>query len=145
MIADRNNHQKRERKQIIEDVQKIIPNAHFVALHYVHDPKDKMLPNIRKVTRDRVLSRGDNHQTIQAGSKSQQEIIGIMEGFLNRFEPVDPHSSPDDIFDEVINLDVAASSRNNLEQSWQASTPPTRNSSPTCPPPPTQTTPSPPR
>jgi len=114
MIADRNNHQKRERKQIIEDVQKIIPNAHFVALHYVHDPKDKMLPNIRKVTRDRVLSRGDNHQTIQAGSKSQQEIIGIMEGFLNRFEPVDPHSSPDDNFDEVINLDVAASSRNNL-------------------------------
>lgn len=115
MIADRNNHQKRERKQIMEDVQKIIPNAHFVALHYVHDPKDKMLPTIRKVTRDRVLSRGDNHQTIQAGSKSQQEIIGIMEGFLNRFEPVDPHRSPDDLFDEVINLDVAASSRDNLE------------------------------
>ena len=115
MIADRNNHQKRERKQIMEDVQKIIPDARFVALHYAHDPKDKMLPNIRKVTRDRVLSRGDNHQTIQAGSKSQQEIIGIMEGFLNRFEPVNTHSSPDDNFDEVINLDVAASSRDNLE------------------------------
>lgn len=115
MIADRNNHQKRERKQIIEDVQKVIPNAHFVALHYVHDPKDKMLPNIRQVTRDRVLSRGDNHQTIQAGTKSQQEIIGIMEGFLHRFEPVDTHSSPDDLLDEVINLDVAASSRDNLE------------------------------
>jgi len=115
MIADRNNHQKRERKQIIEDVQKIIPDARFVALHYVHDPKDKMLPNIRKVTRDRVLTRGDNHQTIQAGTKSQQEIIGIMDGFLDRFEPVDTHTSPDDGFDEVINLDVAASSRENLE------------------------------
>ncbi|KAI9876275.1 MAG: hypothetical protein M1830_006892, partial [Pleopsidium flavum] len=115
MIADRNNHQKRERKQIIEDVQKIIPDARFVALQYVHDPKDKMLPSIRKITRDRVLSRGDNHQTIQAGTKSQGEIIGIMDGFLDRFEPVNPHTSPDDSFDEVINLDVAASSRENLE------------------------------
>ncbi|KAL8698077.1 MAG: hypothetical protein Q9201_006771 [Fulgogasparrea decipioides] len=115
MIADRNNHQKRERKQLIEDVAQIIPDAHFIALHYVHDPKPKMLPSIRKVTQQRVLDRGDNHQTIQAGSKSQKDIIGIMEGFLSRFEPVDPSSSPDSDFDEIINLDVAASSRENLE------------------------------
>ncbi|KAI4164088.1 MAG: hypothetical protein LQ342_002324 [Letrouitia transgressa] len=115
MIADRNNHQKRERKQLIEDVRSVIPDAHFVALHYVHDPKPEMLPMIRKVTQQRVLERGDNHQTIQAGSKSQDLIIGIMEGFLHRFEPVDPNSGPDDAFDDIINLDVAASSRDNLE------------------------------
>ncbi|MCJ1302759.1 hypothetical protein MMC08_005564 [Hypocenomyce scalaris] len=115
MIADRNNHQRRERKQIIEDVHVTIPDARFVALHYVHDPKPQMLPEIRRVTQERVLARGDNHQTIQAGSKSQRDIIGIMEGFLNRFEPLDTYSPPDSDFDEVINLDVAAPSRQNLE------------------------------
>ena len=115
MIADRNNHQRRERKQITDDVSQIIPTAKFVALHYVHDPKETMLPKIRKVTQDRIFERGDNHQTIQAGTKSSGEIIGIMEGFLSRFEPVNPFSSPDDGFDEVIDLDVTSSSRENLE------------------------------
>lgn len=115
MIADRNNHQKRERQQIIDDVLTVVPDARFVALHYVHDPKNEKLPAIRKVTQERVLSRGDNHQTIQAGPKSQQDIAGIMEGFLNRFEPLNITDQPDDAFDEVIDLDVAADSRTNLE------------------------------
>lgn len=115
MIADRNNHQKRERKQLIDDVQRVIPDARFVALHYVHDPKSEMLPLIRKVTQERVLARGDNHQTIHAAKKSTGLIISIMEGFLDRFEPVNPGKEPDDGFDEVIDLDVAASSRENLE------------------------------
>lgn len=115
VIADRNNHQKRERDQIIEDVTKVCPTARFVALSYVHDPKSEMLPIIREVTRRRVLERGDNHQTIQAGSKSRTEIIGIMDGFLERFEPPRPDAHPDSQFDEIIDLDVAADSRQNLE------------------------------
>lgn len=115
MIADRNNHQRRERKQILDDVSQVIPTAKFIALHYVHDPKEEMLPKIRKITQDRIFERGDNHQTIQAGTKSSGEIISIMEGFLQRFEPVDPNSSPDDGFDEIIDLDVASNSRDNLE------------------------------
>ncbi|RMZ80364.1 hypothetical protein DV738_g2854, partial [Chaetothyriales sp. CBS 135597] len=115
VIADRNNHQKRERKQIISDVQRIIPEARFVALHYVHEPKSKLLDQIRKVTQERVLERGDNHQTIQAGSKGRRETIGIMEGFLNRFQGCDTTSDPDDSFDLVINLDVTASSLDNLD------------------------------
>ena len=115
MIADRNNHQKRERQQIIDDTLAIIPEVRFVALHYVHDPKSEMLPRIRQVTQERIFARGDNHQTIQAGTKSRAEIIEIMDGFLSRFEPINPHSAPDDGFDEIINLDVAASSRENLE------------------------------
>ncbi|GAB7338630.1 hypothetical protein MBLNU457_5363t1 [Dothideomycetes sp. NU457] len=113
MIADRNNHQRRERKQLIDDVSKVVSNAQFVALHYVHDKSD--LDLVRDKTRERVLTRGDNHQTIQAGSKSQHEIIGIMEGFLDRFEPVDPERDPDDGFAQVIDLDVTATSRENLE------------------------------
>ncbi|CEN62199.1 Putative tRNA ligase (Eurofung) [Aspergillus calidoustus] len=116
VIADRNNHQKRERDQIIKDVTAGTPNARFVALHYVHEPKDMMLPEIREVTRKRVLERGDNHQTIRAGTKDSGEVIGIMEGFLNRFEAVDVDHEPDMSFDEVIDLDVTASSRENLEK-----------------------------
>ncbi|MCJ1321478.1 hypothetical protein MMC15_006823 [Xylographa vitiligo] len=115
VIADRNNHQKRERKQVIDDVSHVVPDVRFVALHYVHDPKPQMLPEIQRVTRERVLNRGDNHQTIQAGSKDKSEILGIMNGFLERFEPLDPESEPDSGFDEVINLDVIESSRHNLE------------------------------
>lgn len=115
VIADRNNHQKRERKQLIEDMTRVIPDIRFVALHYVHDPRDYMISKIRKVTRDRVLSRGDNHQTIHAGSKGQDEITSIMDGFLTRFEPLDPNDAPDSSFDEIINLDVLEDSRHNLD------------------------------
>jgi len=115
VIADRNNHQKRERQQIIEDVAKVVPDTKFVALHYVHEPKDRMLKEIRKITTGRVLDRGDNHQTIHAGSKGEREIVSIMDGFLQRFQGCDTSQEPDSMFDEVINLDVAASSVDNLE------------------------------
>ena len=116
VIADRNNHQKRERKQIMDDVLRVIPNARFVAFQYLHEPKQLLLDEIREITRKRVLDRGDNHQTIKAGSKNSQDIIGIMEGFLDRFEAVNTDREPDDGFDEVIDLNVADSSRENLEK-----------------------------
>ncbi|CAO2650259.1 Nn.00g015510.m01.CDS01 [Neocucurbitaria sp. VM-36] len=113
VIADRNNHQKRERDQIITDISRTVPDARFVALHYVHDRSN--YDNIRAATRKRVLDRGDNHQTIQAGSKGSSEIIEIMEGFMHRFQPVDPSEAPDDLFDLVINIDPTVDSRENLE------------------------------
>ncbi|OQD63169.1 hypothetical protein PENPOL_c010G09836 [Penicillium polonicum] len=115
VIADRNNHQRRERTQLMEDIYPVLPDAKFVALHYVHEPKADMLPAIREVTRKRVLERGDNHQSIRAGTNAEQETVGIMEGFLGRFEGVDTTRSPDENFDHVIDLDVCASSRENLE------------------------------
>ena len=115
VIADRNNHQRRERAQVLADVTRVVPEARYVALHYVHEPKPRLLPEIRRVTQARVLERGDNHQTIRAGSKSQEEIINIMEGFLNRFETVDVSAEPDNDFDEVIDLDATAESRQNLD------------------------------
>ncbi|KAL1980565.1 hypothetical protein VTN96DRAFT_3971 [Rasamsonia emersonii] len=115
VIADRNNHQRRERKQLMDDVMPVVPEARFVALQYVHEPKGVLLDDIREITRKRVLDRGDNHQTIRAGTKSSEEIIGIMEGFLERFEAIDTERDPDDNFDEVIDLEVGASSRENLE------------------------------
>lgn len=115
VIADRNNHQQRERKQIFDDVSNVVRDARFVALHYVHEPKDRLLTDIRKVTRKRVLDRGDNHQTIHADTKGREAIAAIMEGFLQRFEGIDTQHEPDSNFDEVIDLDVMAGSLDNLE------------------------------
>ncbi|MCJ1336093.1 hypothetical protein MMC09_001369 [Bachmanniomyces sp. S44760] len=115
VIADRNNHQRRERLQLIDDVSRVMKGARYVALHYVHTPKNEMLPDIRRITQRRVLERGDNHQTIQADTQSPQVIQGIMDGFLNRFEAVNKDTHPDDEFDEIINLDPCVSSRENLE------------------------------
>lgn len=113
VFADRNNHQKRERAQFIDDVTKIAPKATIVALHWVHDRKN--FQRVRLLAQDRVLARGDNHQTIHAGSKGREEIEGIMEGFLRRFEPADPSCSPDADFDLIIDLDPLVHTRVNLE------------------------------
>lgn len=112
LVADRNNHQRRERDQIISDIKQVIPDAYFIALHWVHDRGN--YGEIRRAMQSRVLSRGDNHQTIHAGSKGQAEIVGIMEGFLKRFEPLDVSRAPDDNFDLTVDLDVTADSRDNL-------------------------------
>lgn len=112
VIADRNNHQRREREQLIKDVSAVIPRATFVALHFVHDRG--AIDGIRRALQERVLTRGDNHQTIQAAS-DPQKIVGIMEGFLSRFEPVDIERAPDSEFDTIIDLNPQLSSRENLE------------------------------
>ncbi|CAJ2512678.1 Uu.00g007970.m01.CDS01 [Anthostomella pinea] len=110
VIADRNNSERREREQILTDVMKQHKNARLVALNFAHGDIDE----IRRVTRERVLRRGDNHQTIQAAS-DQSKVIGIMENFIVRFQPCNPESKPDDGFDLVIDLDPAQDSRANVE------------------------------
>ncbi|KAL2019306.1 hypothetical protein VTK56DRAFT_9773 [Thermocarpiscus australiensis] len=110
VFADRNNAQRHERKQLLTDVKQQHMTARLVALHFVHDDID----NIRQVTQDRVLARGDNHQTIQAAT-DMNKVVGIMEGFIQRFEPCDSEREPDAGFDAVIDLDPAKSSRENLE------------------------------
>ncbi|CAK7272328.1 tRNA ligase [Sporothrix epigloea] len=110
VIADRNNAQRHERKQILEHVERKFLNATMVALNFVHDDIDA----IRAVTHSRVLARGDNHQTIQAGTE-MSKVVGIMEGFIQRFEPLDASRPPDNGFHSVIDLSPTAGSRANLE------------------------------
>lgn len=112
VYADRNNAQKHERKQLITDVRQQHAAAHMVALNFIHERQD--LDKIRQVTHERVFTRGDNHQTIQAAT-DQDKVVGIMEGFIKRFESLQPFTSPDDGFDAVIDLDPTQDSRHNLE------------------------------
>lgn len=115
VIADRTNHKAEERKCLMEDIAAAVPDVRFAALHFTHEPKDELLDCIREITRNRVFSRGENHQTLRTGEKSRDEVIDIMEGFLHRFEAVGKDES-DSRFDLVIELSVTSSSRQNLER-----------------------------
>ncbi|KAI1102742.1 tRNA ligase [Jackrogersella minutella] len=110
VIADRNNSERRERAQIIKDIQLQHKDARLVALNFAHGDIDE----IRRITRERVLKRGDNHQTIQAAS-NESKVIGIMENFIKRFQPCNPENSPDNGFDFIIDLDPTQDSRANVE------------------------------
>lgn len=112
VYADRNNSARNERKQIIEDLQKLRAGVHLVALHFAH-PRET-LDAIRHITISRVIARGDNHQTIQAFSE-KSKVLGIMDNFIHRFEPADASQEPDDGFDSIIDLDPTMDSRQNLE------------------------------
>jgi tRNA ligase len=112
VFADRNNAQRHERQQIIGDVKLTHPHVRLVALNFSHTPET--IARIREVTQNRVLARGDNHQTIQAATDGNK-VKGIMEGFIHRFEAVNPWSRPDSDFDSIIELDPTRESRENLE------------------------------
>lgn len=123
VFLDRNNHQLRERAQIFTDFPKQgNPNFVdyvFIALNFNPYTKSKGTSADQKafdLTRDRILSRGDNHQTIDAGSDSKK-AIGILAGFKNRYQPLDVSRTPDSEFDLVIDLDSTRpdSSRYNLD------------------------------
>jgi tRNA ligase len=110
VFADRNNAEKRERQQIITDVKQSRISARLVALHFVHNDMEE----VRRTCQERVFARGDNHQTIQAAS-DMNKVRGIMENFINRFQPAEEDKAPDDGFDDIIDLDPSAGSRKNLE------------------------------
>ncbi|KAK8062524.1 hypothetical protein PG997_014621 [Apiospora hydei] len=110
VISDRNNSERREREQIIKDIKMAHTGARLIAMNFAHNDLDE----VRRVTRERVLERGDNHQTIQAHSE-KSKVIGIMENFIQRYQPCDPEQMPDAGFDFVVDLDGAKDSRANLE------------------------------
>lgn len=112
VIADRNNAQRHERKQIITDIKLQHSTAKLVCLNFKHD--EEAINEIRRITQERIIARGDNHQTIHAAS-DKEKFIGVMEGFINRFEACNPYARPDDGFDAFIDLDPTAGSRQNLE------------------------------
>ncbi|KAG4300930.1 hypothetical protein PCANB_002585 [Pneumocystis canis] len=122
VVADKNNHKFIERKELIHLVSELSPDTRFIALYYHHFDKDSTpaiqkqeLSKILKVTQARVFARGSNHQTIDASANKARTVLGIMNGFLSRFEPLDVTKKPDSMFEEVIILDPMKDLRYNLE------------------------------
>ncbi|PNP59565.1 hypothetical protein THARTR1_00738 [Trichoderma harzianum] len=112
VFADRNNAQRHERKQLIGDVKAQDVETRIVCLNFRHD--EETIDQIRRITQDRIIERGDNHQTIHAAT-DQAKYLDVMEGFIKRFEECNPNSPPDAGFELIIDLDPTAGSRVNLE------------------------------
>ncbi|CEP64163.1 tRNA ligase LALA0_S10e03862g [Lachancea lanzarotensis] len=110
VIVDRNNHQFRERKQLFEWFaelkEKYMPydsNVKIIALSFL--PYED-IEATTQLTIQRVLARGDRHQSIKVVTDGEKKVLGIMKGFLNRYQPIVRDRSPDSMFDNVITLNV---------------------------------------
>lgn len=111
VIVDRNNHQYRERKQLFDWLtelkEEFLPydtNIKVIALSFFSYDD---IQEVKDLTISRVLARGDNHQSIKSGAYGEKKVLGIMNGFINRFQPVDENRLPDSMFDLIINLQVS--------------------------------------
>lgn len=108
VFFDRNNHQFRERSQIFQKFD-LLRNDYldsnielkFVAVNFVSASiSDDDWWNI---TYDRIVERGDNHQSIKSSSDRGLAIL-VMKGFIGRFQALQPARNPDSRFDKVIDL-----------------------------------------
>lgn len=108
VFVDRNNHQFREREQLFNWVEELkenyLPyytNIKIIGLSFA---SYEDLEQVRRLTIKRVLARGDNHQSIKSSAFGEQKVLGIMGGFLKRYQPVSENREPDSLFDYVIHL-----------------------------------------
>ncbi|CAG62457.1 uncharacterized protein GVI51_M02959 [Nakaseomyces glabratus] len=110
VVVDRNNHQARERKELFdwideykEDYLPYDTNIKVICLSFT---KRDDLENVREITTNRVFARGDDHQSIKLSKYGEKKVMGIMSGFIKRFQPVNEDRMPDIMFDHVIDLTV---------------------------------------
>ncbi|KAI0366072.1 hypothetical protein BV20DRAFT_1097607 [Pilatotrama ljubarskyi] len=74
VIADKNNHLKQHRSQLREAAKKFDPPAALLALNWSFDLP---LSTIHRICGDRIVQRGDKHQTLVADTqgKSHEEVL----------------------------------------------------------------------
>ncbi|KII91379.1 hypothetical protein PLICRDRAFT_105688 [Plicaturopsis crispa FD-325 SS-3] len=73
VIADKNNHLRQHRQQLRDATANMTPPVRLFALNW---SLDKPQSTIHRVCGDRVLLRGDNHQSLRADkAKSHEEVI----------------------------------------------------------------------
>ncbi|WEJ96300.1 tRNA ligase [Yamadazyma tenuis] len=120
VVCDRNNHQKRERKQLFEQfyqfkVDELPANTSlvFVALNFI--PRNTNMKELHKITLDRITQRGDRHQSIKSSTdpKLAEKVLG---GFISRFQPIAPNYEPDSEFDMIIDLDFKDSPADSVKK-----------------------------
>lgn len=98
------------RKTLIEDVKSNLSNVRIVAIYWNHEDRTKN--EIFKITSKRVVSRGENHQSL---TPKNVEYENVMWKFLKDFQPLNSNNSVDNQFDHVIELDVAIDVKTTLE------------------------------
>lgn len=109
ILAERNNSLYGERSQFFDNLAKKKKsylnnycNLIFIGLNFVPDLN---YDDLWRITFDRVVKRGDNHQSIKSASNLNLST-SVMRGFMNRFQPLNIKQEPDSNFDLVINLSL---------------------------------------
>ncbi|GAB1521195.1 tRNA ligase [Rhizoctonia solani] len=94
VFADRNNHLRHLRDSLKYDFKgKYREKGHIIALQWVFSDTPKVISDICS---DRVVARGDNHQSLHADK--QESHRGVISQFFNSFEEVEAEEV-DDIID----------------------------------------------
>lgn len=105
VIADRNNHLTQHRSGIREAVSSIEPKPRLIALNWSITAAGPA--TVHRIVTDRIVSRGDNHQTLRPRATAEYE--DIVWRFLRDSEELAEHE-----VDEVIEMEVDESIENSL-------------------------------
>ncbi|KXS10539.1 hypothetical protein M427DRAFT_159045 [Gonapodya prolifera JEL478] len=110
VIADKNNHLFEHREKLVATVRNHFPGCKVVAMDWQVDPAREK--EILDVTAQRVISRGENHQSLTPGRTA--EFQKILQRFIRERNPLDLTSRADKGIDQVIPLDVFSDTKTNL-------------------------------
>lgn len=109
IMADKNNHIRKIRKNLIDKLKFYYPNTLWIeAINW--DIKSVPEREILKFTRERIDKRGENHEIITPEKASNYPHV--VKSYFNNFEAVDLTSSGDSSINEVINVQFKESSIN---------------------------------
>lgn len=110
VFADRNNHISNMRSTLQTDILALIDGVRFVALPFKHTPE------VPEFVQNRVLQRGDRHQSIKV-SEGVDKVKAIMNTFYKQYKPFDPAGNKHDAnYDDIIELDPLIGSLENARR-----------------------------
>ena len=87
----------------------------YIAINFI--PEDLSEEELWDITYNRVIQRGDNHQSIKS-QLDENLVESVMKGFIQRYQPINTSRSPDDQFDHVIHLKLSKD-ENSLKSSLE--------------------------
>ncbi|CCM01347.1 uncharacterized protein FIBRA_03397 [Fibroporia radiculosa] len=102
VIADKNNHLKQHRQQLRDAIRDYDPPVRLMALNWSFD---QPLSTVHRICGDRVVFRGDNHQSLHANmeTKAHEDVIWQ---FINR---------ADELADDEVDVSVEMDWEESLE------------------------------
>jgi len=103
LTGSRNNHLRQHRDQLREVAIKLSPPARLLALNWLIDQPPAM---VHRIMGDRVVARGDNHQSLRADTvtNSHEDVLWM---FLTQMEALE---------DDEVDVTVEMSVEDTLEQ-----------------------------
>ncbi|KAJ3339153.1 hypothetical protein HDU93_008539 [Gonapodya sp. JEL0774] len=110
VIADKNNHLFEHRQNLIASMRNQYPGCRVIALDWQVDPAQEQ--EILEVTTQRVISRGENHQSLTPNRT--EGFQKVLRNFIRKRDPIDLSKRADKGIDKVISLSVFSDTRSNL-------------------------------